>query len=72
MSAVRDLARLVIGDPRADRVVPPTGFTAWLTIVASAAMALLCQARTWGDRMEGVMAAIAVKGPKVRAYMCQA
>lgn len=29
------------GDPHADRVVPPTGFTAYLTILTSAAMALL-------------------------------
>ena len=41
MSALYDLLRLLAGDARADRVVPPTGFTAWLTILSSAAMALL-------------------------------
>lgn len=29
------------GDPGADRVVPPTGYTAWLTLFAAAAMAFL-------------------------------
>lgn len=32
---------LIKGDAQADRVVPPTGFTAWLTLFASAAMAFL-------------------------------
>lgn len=41
MSVLRDLADLVLGDARADRVVPPTGFTATLTLFASAAMAFL-------------------------------
>lgn len=41
MSFVTLVMRLLTGQTHADRVVPPTGFTAWLTIVASAAMALL-------------------------------
>ncbi|PRX31159.1 cell division transport system permease protein [Meinhardsimonia xiamenensis] len=36
-----DLLALLAGDRRADRVVPPTGFTARLTVFASAAMAFL-------------------------------
>lgn len=36
-----DLVRFIMGDAQADRVVPPTGFTARLTIFASAAMAFL-------------------------------
>lgn len=32
---------LLRGDPQADRVVPPTGYTAWLTQFTAAAMALL-------------------------------
>ncbi len=32
---------LLAGDPQADRAVPPTGFTAWLTLFASGAMAVL-------------------------------
>jgi len=41
VSRLRHLARLVAGDPNADRVVPPTGFTARLTVLAAAAMAFL-------------------------------
>jgi cell division transport system permease protein len=36
-----DIRGLVLGDARADRVVPPTGFTATLTVFASGAMAFL-------------------------------
>ncbi|WP_101065622.1 cell division protein FtsX [Roseovarius salinarum] len=32
---------IVAGDAQADRVVPPTGFTAWLTLFSAAAMAFL-------------------------------
>ena len=35
------LLMLLAGDPQADRVVPPTGFTARLTVFTSAAMAFL-------------------------------
>lgn len=35
------LLALLRGDPQADRVVPPTGFTAWLTLFTAAAMAFL-------------------------------
>jgi cell division transport system permease protein len=35
------LTTLVVGDGRTDSVVPRTGFTSWLTIFTSAAMALL-------------------------------
>ena len=38
MSALRTLLR---PDPQADRVVPPTGFTARLTVFSAAAMAFL-------------------------------
>ncbi|MGR3805433.1 cell division protein FtsX [Marinibacterium profundimaris] len=38
---VTDLRALVLGDAQADRVVPPTGFTARLTLFASGAMAFL-------------------------------
>lgn len=41
MSLLGDLSGLVLGDARADRVVPPTGFTASLTLFAAAAMAFL-------------------------------
>ncbi|WP_298914609.1 FtsX-like permease family protein [uncultured Roseobacter sp.] len=37
----KDLRRLVWGDRQADRVVPPTGFTAHLTVFAAGAMAFL-------------------------------
>jgi cell division transport system permease protein len=36
--ALRDL---IPGDAQADRVVPPTGYTAWLTLFSAAAMAFL-------------------------------
>lgn len=35
------LTSLITGDTQADRVVPPTGFTARLTLFASGAMAFL-------------------------------
>lgn len=41
MSALPNPLALVAGDKQADRVVPPTGFTARLTTFASAAMAFL-------------------------------
>jgi len=41
VSVAGDLGSLLLGDARADRVVPPTGFTATLTIFASGAMAFL-------------------------------
>ncbi|MFO7772052.1 MAG: FtsX-like permease family protein [Roseovarius gahaiensis] len=61
-----DLARLgelVVGDAQADRVVPPTGFTAQLTLFSAAAMAFLAVfalalslatgrlADRWGDEL---------------------
>ncbi|CUH75988.1 cell division ABC transporter subunit FtsX [Tritonibacter multivorans] len=36
------LKALLLGDAQADRVVPPTGFTAQLTLFVSGAMAFLC------------------------------
>ena len=36
------LRKLIIGDAQADRVVPPSGFTAQLTLFVSGAMAFLC------------------------------
>ncbi|MEB8388609.1 cell division protein FtsX [Rhodobacteraceae bacterium KMM 6894] len=42
MSAFLDTVRgLLAGDAQADRVVPPTGFTAWLTLFSAGAMAFL-------------------------------
>ncbi|MBO9475609.1 cell division protein FtsX [Shimia sp. R10_1] len=41
MSKARRLSSLVVGDVQADRVVPPTGFTAQLTLFAAGAMAFL-------------------------------
>ena len=41
MSMLRRLRVVLLGDPRADRVVPPTGFTAHLTLFTSGAMAFL-------------------------------
>ena len=35
------LSALLAGDKQADRVVPPTGFTAWLTLFSAGAMAFL-------------------------------
>ena len=41
MSFLSRLANLLAGDMQADRVVPPTGYTARLTLFTSAAMAFL-------------------------------
>lgn len=41
MDVLRRGLELVTGDPQADRAVPPTGFTAWLTVLAAGAMAFL-------------------------------
>jgi len=41
MNRLRQLLSLMIGDPDADRAVPPTGFTANLTLFSAAAMAFL-------------------------------
>lgn len=41
MDILRRLFELMAGDPQADRAVPPTGFTARLTVLTSAAMAFL-------------------------------
>lgn len=38
---MRSLLDLIVGDPRADRAVPPSGMTAWLTVLATAVMAFL-------------------------------
>lgn len=58
-----DLKRLAFGDSQADRVVPPSGFTAQLTVFAAAAMAFLAVfamalslasgrlAARWGDEL---------------------
>lgn len=58
-----DLKRLLLGDKNADRVVPPSGFTAQLTLFAAAAMAFLAVfamalslasgrlAARWGDEL---------------------
>ncbi len=41
MSKIRRISSFVVGDAQADRVVPPTGFTARLTLFAAGAMAFL-------------------------------
>ncbi len=41
MSRLAKLLSLIAGDAQADRAVPPTGFTAWLTIFTAGAMAFL-------------------------------
>jgi cell division transport system permease protein len=41
MEMLRRMLALLAGDPQADRAVPPTGFTARLTLMSAAAMALL-------------------------------
>ncbi|MCZ4352693.1 cell division protein FtsX [Roseovarius aestuarii] len=42
MTAILDMVRsFLAGDAQADRVVPPTGFTAWLTVFSAGAMAFL-------------------------------
>lgn len=63
MSKGLQLSKLIMGDAQADRVVPPTGFTARLTLFASGAMAFLTVfavalslasgrlATRWGDEL---------------------
>jgi cell division transport system permease protein len=41
MDILKRLLELLAGDPQADRAVPPTGFTARLTVLSAAAMAFL-------------------------------
>jgi cell division transport system permease protein len=41
VSVLSDIAAALRGDPRADRIVPPTGFTASLTLFTSGVMAFL-------------------------------
>lgn len=41
MRGLRRLIEFAVGDPQADRAVPPTGFTARLTVLSAAAMAFL-------------------------------
>ena len=41
MNILYRLLELLAGDPQADRAVPPTGFTATLTVLSAAAMAFL-------------------------------
>lgn len=60
-----NLRALFVGDRQADRVVPPSGFTAQLTLFAAAAMAFLAVfalalslaagrlAQTWGQELAG-------------------
>lgn len=69
------LRALITGDPYADRVVPPSGFTAQLTLFASGAMAFLAVfalalslasgrlAQRWGDELAGT-ATIRIVAPE--------
>ncbi len=63
ISKSRKIIELLAGDAQADKVVPPTGFTASLTLFSSAAMAILAVfalalslatgrlADRWGDEL---------------------
>lgn len=63
MNWIKSLAGIFVGDAQADRVVPPTGFTARLTVFAAGAMAFLTVfalalslaagrlATRWGDEL---------------------
>lgn len=61
------LTDLIRSDTRGDRVVPPTGYTAWLTIVASAALAFVAvfalalsfAAHRLADRWENELSSVA-------------
>jgi len=69
------LRRLIVGDQYASRVVPPSGFTAQLTLFASGAMAFLAVfalalslasgrlAQRWGDELAGT-ATIRIVAPQ--------
>lgn len=64
MSVFKTLLTIVKGDPQADRVVPPTGFTVRLTVFTSGAMAFLAvfalalsiSAGRLADRWSGALA----------------
>jgi len=72
---VQKLLALMVGDAQADRVVPPTGFTARLTVLAAAAMAFLAVfalalslatgrlASRWSDALTGT-ATIRITAPE--------
>ena len=72
---LRSAAGLLVGDAQADRVVPPTGFTARLTTLAAAAMAFLAVfalalslasgriASRWSDALDG-SATIRISAPE--------
>ncbi len=72
---VQRLLALIVGDAQADRVVPPTGFTARLTLLAAAAMAFLAVfalalslatgrlANRWSDALTGT-ATIRITAPE--------
>ncbi len=61
--ALSEILALLVGDPQADRLVPPTGFTARLTLITSGIMAFLAVfalalslaagrlAERWGDEL---------------------
>ncbi len=73
-NVTRRAVDFLMGDAQADRVVPPTGFTARLTILAAAAMAFLAVfalalslaagrlAERWGDALAG-SATIRISAP---------
>jgi cell division transport system permease protein len=81
LGAVRGL---LIGDRQADRVVPPTGFTAHLTVFASGAMAFLAVfalalslasgrlAQRWGDELARTATIRIVAPEDQRAIQTQA
>lgn len=64
MNVAASLRLALAGDAKADRVVPPTGFTVWLTLFTSAAMAFLAvfalalsiSAGRLADRWSGALA----------------
>jgi cell division transport system permease protein len=75
---------MVLGDVQADRVVPPTGFTAQLTVVAAAAMAFLAVfalalsmaagrlADRWGDELARTSTVRVVAPQEQRSAQTQA
>ena len=72
--------RLLTADPGADRIVPPSGFTVWLTLFTAAAMAFLTVfalalslasgrlASSWGAELAraAVVRQVALRRPRER------
>lgn len=75
MSALKEAVQMAQGDAQADRVVPPTGYTAQLTLFTAAAMAFLAVfalalslasgrlAHRWADELAGT-ATLRISAPR--------